>query len=165
MHYKILFNIIILFFLFIGNLFIYDYNFYFLLIYIFVTIYHIYIFHVLHKNKLFQFTGINHFIIISLLLYIETYFIICDSNPLFCFIAFYSFFPNFIKAILIIFTHTYILHKYVNNINFHFLILVLQMIFLLNLKLIIVLFLILIFYLIYLFTSRIIIIIIISFFY
>ena len=120
MHIKILFNIIALFFLFIGNLFIYDYNFYFLLIYIFITIYHIYIFHVLLKNKLFQFTGINHFIIISLLLYIETYFIICDSNPLFCFLAFYSFFPNFIKAILIIFTHTYILHKYVNNIKYHF---------------------------------------------
>ena len=74
----------------------------------------------LFQNKLFHFVGIKNFIIISLLLFIISYFIICDSNPFFCIIAFYSFFPNFIKAILIIFIHTFIMYKYINNILYHF---------------------------------------------
>ena len=114
---KILINIISLFILFIGNIFIEDYKFYFVLIYICLTFYHVYIFYLLLLNKLIQITEIKNFIIISLLLYIISYLIICDSNPFFCIIVFYSFFPNFIKAITIIFFHTYILNIYIRNIN------------------------------------------------
>ena len=117
---KILINIISLFILFIGNIFIEDYKFYFALIYICLTFYHVYIFYLLLLNKLIQTTETKNFIIISLLLYIVSYLVICDSNPFFCIIVFYSFFPNFIKAIMIIFFHTYILNKYINNINNRF---------------------------------------------
>ena len=117
---KILINIISLFILFIGNIFIEDYKLYFALIYICLTFYHVYIFYLLLLNKLIQTTETKNFIIISLLLYIVSYFVICDSNPFFCIIVFYSFFPNFIKAIMIIFFHTYILNKYINNINNRF---------------------------------------------
>ena len=114
---RILINIFLLFILFIGNIFIEDYKFYFVLIYICLTFYHVYIFYLLLLNKLIQITEIKNFIIISLLLYIISYLIICDSNPFFCIIVFYSFFPNFIKAITIIFFHTYILNIYIRNIN------------------------------------------------
>ena len=117
---KILINIILLFILFIGNIFIEDYKFYFALIYICLTFYHVYIFYLLLINKSIQTTETKNFIIISLLLYIVSYLIICDSNPFFFIIVFYSFFPNFIKAIMIIFFHTYILNKYISNLNNRF---------------------------------------------
>ena len=110
-------NILILIILFIGNIFIQNYNIYFLLVYISLFIYHIYIFiSILQKNN-FQFFSITNYIITTILLFLITYFFICDPNPFFCIIFFYSFFPNFIKAVLIIIIHTYFLHKYLINLN------------------------------------------------
>ena len=84
-------------------------------------IYHIYIFVLISFNSNFHFYTMKNYILISLLLFLITYFIICDSNPFFCLIAFYIFYPCFIKAVLIIFVHTYFLSIYINNMN-HYLI-------------------------------------------
>ena len=114
---KSIINISLLLILFFGNVYIKNYNIYFVLIYIGLFAYHVYIFLLFFGNNLFHFFEIKNYIFISILLFVITYFIICDSNPFFCIIAFYSFYPNFIKAVLIIFTHTYILYRYINNIN------------------------------------------------
>ena len=55
---------------------------------------------------------INIFILLSILLFALTYFIICDPNPLFYLFSYYLFFPNFFKAMLIVFFHTYFLSIY-----------------------------------------------------
>ena len=49
------------------------------------------------------------FIIFTIILYSFTYYYICDPNPLFCFVSYYIFYPNFFKAILIILIHTFYL--------------------------------------------------------
>ena len=114
---KFINNFVLLIIIFIANLLIENYNHYFFLIYIGLATYHIYIFLKLYLCNYFKsFASINY-ILISLLLFIITYFIICDSNPFFCLIAFYIFYPNFIKASLIIFIHSYIIHSYIKNIN------------------------------------------------
>ncbi len=113
--------------LFIGNIFIKSFNAYFLLIYIFISIYHIIIICFLIKNKRFFSYELKSFIINSILLYLITFFLICDSNPFSSIIFFYTFYPNFLKAVLIIFFHTYFLSLYLNDIktnltiNFNFL--------------------------------------------
>ena len=114
---KILINISLLLILFIGNIIIENNKFYFLLIYISIAIYHIYIFFLIKKNHDCKISESKNFIIISILLFIITYFIIYDSNPFICIITFYTFYPYYIKAILVIFIHTYILSKYLNYIN------------------------------------------------
>ncbi len=124
---KLLFNILLLVILFIGNIFIKSFNAYFLLIYIFISIYHIIIICFLIKNKRFFSYELKSFIINSILLYLITFFLICDSNPFSSIIFFYTFYPNFLKAVLIIFFHTYFLSLYLNDIktnltiNFNFL--------------------------------------------
>ena len=105
------FNILILLFLFIGN-FLINTNHYFLLIYLFLLLYHNYIFYLILINKYKKKIKIFKFILLSILLYLLTYFIICDPNPVFCFFSYYIFFPNFFKAILIILVHTYFLSRY-----------------------------------------------------
>ena len=52
--------------------------------------------------------------------YLFSYFIICDPNPINCIITYYIFFPNLLKAILIIIFHTYFLFKYsiIQNYNY-----------------------------------------------
>ena len=52
---------------------------------------------------------------ISLFLFLFSYFIIYDPNPFFCLLSFYSFHPNFIKGIFIIFIHSYTLNYYINH--------------------------------------------------
>ena len=47
---NVIFNILILIFLFIGNIIIND-NYFFILIYLFLSIYHIYIFYLIIINK------------------------------------------------------------------------------------------------------------------
>ena len=106
-----IFNIIIIFFLFIGNIYI-DSNHYFLIIYLLLLIYHNYIFYLflIHKPK--NKFKIIIFILLSILLFGLTYFIICDPNPLFYLFSYYIFFPGFFKAMLIVFFHTYFLSIY-----------------------------------------------------
>jgi hypothetical protein len=108
MNKKAIFDILILIILFIGNIII-NGNYFFFLIYLFLSIYHIYIFYLIiiskRKKKLIK------FIFLSIILYILTYFIIYDPNPIFCFVSYYIFYPNFLKSILIIFFHTYFLSR------------------------------------------------------
>ena len=106
-----IFNIIIIFFLFIGNIYI-DSNHYFLLIYLLLLLYHNYIFYLFLINKRKNKFKIIIFILLSILLFGLTYFIICDPNPLFYLFSYYIFFPGFFKAMLIVFFHTYFLSIY-----------------------------------------------------
>ena len=107
-------NIVLLTFLFFGNIFINDHNYYFLLIYICLFLYHIYICFLINNRRI-QYFNIKNFLLISVLLCLCTYYIICDPNPFFCLISFYTFFPNFIKAIFIVVIHTYFISFYLNN--------------------------------------------------
>ena len=75
---------------------------------------------ILNQGK--QILKIIKFIILSLILYTFTYYIIYDPNPIFCFLFYYIFYPNFIKSILIILIHTYFLSRYFSHykkFNFH----------------------------------------------
>jgi len=106
-------NNVILALLFIGNIAIEDYNYYFKLIYFFLTIYHLYVllflFYVNEEKKNLK---IKKYLYSSLFLYLFTYFIICDTNPLFYLFVYYIFFPNFFKAIIIVLIHSFFLSKY-----------------------------------------------------
>ena len=104
-------DFLIFFVLFFGYNFLEDHNF-FLIIYLSLSLYHIYIFILALKYHYKQKYRLIIFFIISIILYRCTYYYICDPNPVFCFISFYIFYPNFLKAILIILIHTYFLSKY-----------------------------------------------------
>lgn len=111
MKLEILINSFIFLSLFILNIIINNYNYYFLIIYLFINIYHIYILSIIisnnkYKNKFFM------FMILSIILNFFTYYIICDPNPVLFFITYYIFSPCFFKAILIVFIHTYFLSLY-----------------------------------------------------
>ena len=108
-------NIFLLIVLFIGNIYINNPNHYFLLIYAFISLYHLYICFSLFRNQRILYYDCKNFVFISLFLYLFTYFIIYDPNPFFCIISFYSFYPNFIKAVFIIFIHSYFLSYFINN--------------------------------------------------
>ena len=116
------FNFLLLF-LIIGNAIINNYNYYFILIYFFLFIYHIWIFYSFFKNGKREKIKKIKFIIISIILYPFTYFFICDPNPIFCFLSYYIFFPNLFKAIIIILIHIYILSEFTikktYNINYY----------------------------------------------
>jgi len=112
---KISCNIFLLIILFIGNIFIKEQNYYYILIYIFILLYNLYIYINLINNKEIQNYESIFFFVISLFLYLFTYFIIYEPNPFFCLISFYSFYPNFIKGIFIIFIHSYTLNYYINH--------------------------------------------------
>ena len=111
---KFLFNVSLLIFLYLGNLFIINYNYYFALIYSCIVIYHIFIFYFLHQERILTKNEEQYFLIISIFLYLITYFIICDPNPFTFFIFYYTFNPCFIKGILIIFMHMLFLDRYKN---------------------------------------------------
>ena len=111
---KSLINVLLLVFLFFGNLFIVNYNYYFALIYLYIILYHIYIFYILYKERILNKNEMQYFFITSILLYLITYFIICDPNPFSFFFFYYTFNPCFIKAILIIMIHMLFLDKYKN---------------------------------------------------
>ena len=110
---KNLFNISLLVILFFGNVFIANYNYYFILIYLCIFSYHNYIFYFFIKCGLSKNETI-YFLITSLLLYFITYFFICDPNPFSIYFLYYTFNPCFIKAILIIIIHTSFLYHYKN---------------------------------------------------
>ena len=106
-----IFNILILLFLFIGNIFI-NTHCYFLLIYLFLFLYHNYIFYLFLIYNWNQPIKVIKFVILSIFLFTFTYFIIC-------FFFYYLFFPNFFKAILIILFHTYFLSIYSYNKSYY----------------------------------------------
>ena len=109
---SLIINISILSILFIGNICIKDYNKYFFLIYVCLFLYNTYISYFLikgHWNK--HKIRIIFFLIISIILYPLTYFIICDPNPFFCVVVYYIFYPNFVKAILIVLIHTFFIYR------------------------------------------------------
>jgi len=110
-----LFDIILLIILFIGNIIICNYNYYFILIYLFILLYNIYIFYLLLKKQWNKKYKIILFIINSIILYPFTYFIICDPNPILFLLTYYIFFPNFFKAILIILIHSFIFSRYIKK--------------------------------------------------
>ena len=113
---KNLYNIGLLLILFLGNVFINNYNLYFSLIYISLAFYHAFICKIIIKNIEANCIEIRNYIFISILLTIITYFFICDPNPFFCIIVFYTFYPNFIKAVLIIIIHSYVSSTYIKNL-------------------------------------------------
>ena len=110
-------NSLLIIFLIIGNGFINNYNYYFILIYICLFIYHIWISYLYLKVYWKKKIKIIKYIIISIILYPSTYFFICDPNPINCLLTYYVFFPNFIKAIIIILIHTYFLSEFIKNYN------------------------------------------------
>ena len=114
-----IFDNMIFILLFIGNIKIEDYNKYFNLIYYILIIHNIFALFCITKDnwKLAQYK-IVYSILISFLLYYFSYYYICDSNPSFYLLVYYIFYPNFFKAILIIFIHTFIIAKLHKGINF-----------------------------------------------
>ena len=114
----LLYDLILLVVLFIGNIIIGNSNNYFILIYSILFIYNIYIIYLVIKNYS---KNIIKIILISLILYPITYFFICDPNPIFSLLTYYIFFPNFFKAIIIVLIHTFFLSNYPikkkNNFN------------------------------------------------
>ena len=112
---KILNNILLLIILFLGDNFINEKDYYFLLIYICLLLYHLYFLYLLIQNQGNIYFDFRYFLFTSIILYLFTYFIIYDPNPFFSIIIFYSFYPNFIKATFIIVIHTYFISYYLNN--------------------------------------------------
>ena len=114
-----IFDNMIFILLFIGNIKIEDYHKYFNLIYYILIIHNIFALFCITKDnwKLAQYK-IVYSILISFLLYYFSYYYICDSNPSFYLLVYYIFYPNFFKAILIIFIHTFIIAKLHKGINF-----------------------------------------------
>ena len=112
-------DVILIAILFLGNLFIENYKYYFSLIYAFLILYHIYALIILVNSHLLRALEIKYFLIDSIILYFITYFFICDPNPFLAFLFYYIFYPNFIKAIIIITIHTYYLsisRNYIKNL-------------------------------------------------
>ena len=89
-----LFNSILLFILFVSNNFIYDYNFYFALIYICLLFYHAYILLSFIKYNLLQYSELKNFVFTSILIFLFSYFIICDPNPFSCIFFYYIFYND-----------------------------------------------------------------------
>ena len=112
MEKSFIFDNLIFILLFIANKKLEDYNTYFKLIYIILIIHNIYfliyiIIEFLNKDQY----KIVFSVLISLFLYYFSYYYICDSNPNFYLVVYYLFYPNFFKAILIVFIHTFIVSK------------------------------------------------------
>ena len=105
----LIFSILIFIILFIGNIIITNYNDYFKYIYLILSLYHFYIFYALLKYERKNIFKIIIFIFFSIIIYYYTYYYICDPNPLFCYLSFYIFYPNVLKANLIVFIHTFFL--------------------------------------------------------
>ena len=107
-----IFDNLIFILLFIANIKFEDYNTYFKLIYIILIIHNIYylIFIIIANICKEQYKIVFAFLI-CLFLYYFSYYYICDSNPNFYIVVYYIFYPNFFKAILIVFIHTFIISK------------------------------------------------------
>ena len=110
---NILIDIILIISLFLGNIFINNSNYYFIIIYLFLILYHFYLLNLITNNQWLNNLELKKFLCCSIFLYFITYFIVCDPNPFFAFLFYYTFYPNFIKAIIIIIIHTYFLSSFV----------------------------------------------------
>ena len=107
-----IFDNLIFILLFIANKILEDYNTYFKLIYIILIVHNIYFLIYIIKSNINQDQyKIVFSVLISLFLYYFSYYYICDSNPNFYLVVYYLFYPNFFKAILIVFIHTFIVSK------------------------------------------------------
>lgn len=106
-------EIIILLTLFIYYLLATDILLYFITIYILVLIYNIYI---IFKILRYNCNDSNYFLIkyffISIFLYICSYFIIYNTNPISYLFTFFLPFDNYFKGIFILIFHTYYLNKF-----------------------------------------------------
>jgi len=122
MEKSFIFDNLIFIFLFIANKKLENYNTYFKLIYIILIIHNIYFltYIIIAFIKKDQYK-IVFSVLISLLLYYFSYYFICDSNPKFYLVVYYNFYPNFFKAILIVFIHTFIVAKVYKCCKFQFL--------------------------------------------
>ena len=112
---KVFNDIFLLIILFVGDILINDHNYFFLLIYGFISVYNLYIYFVLCKNNGILNADSKNFLILSIFLYLFTYFIICDPNPFFYFLSFYSFFPDFVRGIFVVLLHSYFISYYTSN--------------------------------------------------
>ena len=112
MEKSFIFDNLIFILLFIANKKLEDYNTYFKLIYIILIIHNIYflIYIIIEFISKDQYK-IVFSVLISQILYYFSYYYICDSNPNFYLVVYYLFYPNFFKAILIVFIHTFIVSK------------------------------------------------------
>ena len=112
MEKSFIFDNLIFILLFIANKKLEDYNTYFKLIYIILIIHNIYflIYIIIEFISKDQYK-IVFSVLISLFLYYFSYYYICDTNPNFYLVVYYLFYPNFFKAILIVFIHTFIVSK------------------------------------------------------
>ena len=101
---EFIFDNLIFFVLFIANIKVEDYNYYFKLIYTGVIIYNIYglVCSLKDNWKKNQYKFV-FFIVFSLVLYYFSYNYIYDINPQNYAYFYYLFYPNFLKAILIVF--------------------------------------------------------------
>ena len=112
MEKSFIFDNLIFILLFVANIKIEDYNYYFQLIYFSIILHNIYaLFYIIKSNLKSEQYKIIYSVLFSLLLYYFTYYLICDTNPKFYIIVYYIFYPNFFKAVLIVFIHTYIVSK------------------------------------------------------
>ena len=113
-----IFDIVIFIILIFTYIFIDDSDLYIKLIYVFLIIYHVYIsILVIFENISISTIKIKLFIIVSIILYLFTYFIIFDTNPFFFIFVYYLFFPYLWKGLLIVFIHSYILSKFIKINN------------------------------------------------
>ena len=113
-----IFDIVIFIILIFTYIFIDDSDLYIKLIYVFLIIYHVYIsILVIFENISISTIKIKLFIIVSIILYLFTYFIIFDTNPFFFIFVYYLFFPYLWKGVLIVFIHSYILSKFIKINN------------------------------------------------
>ena len=120
---RYIFNFLILVVLYFGNSFITNYNYYFFLIYTSLFLYHLYFFYFFVKRGHLKKNEIKIFLTTSILLFLITYFVICDPNPFSILFFYYTFNPCFIKAILIIIIHTSFLDNYKKHYINNFIIL------------------------------------------
>ena len=95
-----------------------DSNNFILIIYFFVFLYNVILFiFLLIENLSHNIIKIKLFLIVSILIYLFSYYIIFDTNPFLIVIFYYLFFPYFWKSILIVFIHTYFLSKFFKKEN------------------------------------------------
>ena len=115
---SIIFDSFISIFLIFGYNYIEDSNNFILIIYFVIFLYHVYIsIFVLIENFSNDIIKIKLFLIVSILIYLFSYFIIFDTNPFLLVIFYYLFFPYFWKTIFIVFIHSYILSKFLKGEN------------------------------------------------
>ena len=105
------FELYFLFILFFYYIFIPDYHLYLNIIYILVFIYTIYKICIYIKNNNNNYLDKKYFLI-SILLFLGSYFLIYDLNPLCYLFTFYLPFEYYFKGILIIIFHSYFLNKF-----------------------------------------------------